>query len=357
MVTQVPCAGLTSLAEFGGSGMWALDLQLRGLGETKKQYRATLYVGTTNVLDLKLIGQSFALSASPTFATEANGWSPAWAKPHDAGWLSPRWAEVDDYLQAVIERVVQDGSYVKEGMVQAAIGRFPSTGFTVIDREAIVSFGSQPEKDARKSELAARWLGALYRPDPPRWWKTRPTRLGDECDVLAVSAEGEILAIEVKPHTASDKDIAWSVLQAGMYADLFQRWADYAGGKAHEVLHGMAAQRKRIGLSSGTGIQLAAPIKVRPVVALDRRAKGSAKEKLAEVRAHLAAAVLPLTSTCGRSTLSDAWIRWRDGTAQTPSRGSVAREGETSKVNEQERWRLLIYRHNGCSAVGHGHVE
>ena len=157
-----------SLAEFGGSGMWALDLQLRGLGETKKQYRATLYVGTTKVLDLKLIGQSFALSASPTFATEANGWSPAWAKPHDAGWLSPRWAEVDDYLQAVIERVVQDGSYVKEGMVQAAIGRFPSTGFTVIDREAIVSFGSQPEKDARKSELAARWLGALHRPDPPR---------------------------------------------------------------------------------------------------------------------------------------------------------------------------------------------
>jgi hypothetical protein len=278
-----------SLAEFGGSGMWALDLQLRGLGETKKQHRATLYVGTTKVLDLKLIGRSFALSASPTFATEANGWSPEWAKPHDAGWLGLRWAAVDDYLQAVIEHVVQAGSYVKEGMVQAAIGRFPSSGFTVIDREAIVSFGSQPEKDDCKSELAARWLDALHRPDPPRWWKTRPARLGDECDVLAVSTAGELLAIEVKPHTASDKDIAWAVLQAGMYADLFQRWADHAGRKAHEVLHGMAAQRKRIGLSSGTGIQLAAPIKVRPVVALDRRAKSSAKEKLAEVCAHLAA--------------------------------------------------------------------
>ena len=117
-------------------------------------------------------------------------------------------------------------------------------------------------------------------------------RLGDECDVLAVSTEGELLAIEVKPHTAADKDIAWSVLQAGMYADLFQRWADQAGGKAHEVVHGMAAQRKRIGLSSGAGIQLAAPIKVRPVVAVDQRAKNSAKEKLAEVRGHLAAASL-----------------------------------------------------------------
>ena len=68
-----------------------------------------------------------------------------------------------------------------------------------------------------------------------------------------MSTEGEILAIEVKPHTASDKDIAWSVLQAGMYADLFQRWADYAGGKAHEVLHGMAAQRKRRQRTAGTG--------------------------------------------------------------------------------------------------------
>ena len=45
-----------------------------------------------------------------------------WAKPHDADWLGPRWAEVDDYLQAVIEHVVRAGSYVTEGMVQATIG-------------------------------------------------------------------------------------------------------------------------------------------------------------------------------------------------------------------------------------------
>jgi len=281
-----------SLVEFGGSGMWALDLQLRGLGETRKQHRATLYVGTTKVLDLHLKGQSFALSAHPTFAREANGWDVAWAQRHADGWFADRWAEVDDYLQVVIEKIVRAGTYVKEGMVQAAIGRFPSTDFTVVDREAIVSFGSQPEKDACKSELGSRWLDALQRADPPAWWKTRPTKLGDECDALAVSRTGEVLAIEVKPHTASDKDIAWSVLQAGMYANLFQLWADHAGGKAHEVLHDMAGQRKRIGLSGRTGIQLAAPIKVRPVVALDRRAAHSAKEKLAAVRAHLASAGL-----------------------------------------------------------------
>src|SRR5208282_1720165 len=120
-----------SLVEFGGSGMWALDLQLRGLGEAKKQYRATLYVGTTKVVDLHLKGQLFALSASPTFACEANGWAAAWAQWHHDRWFADRWTEVDNYLQAVIEKIVRAGTYVKEGMVQAAIGRFPSTDFTV----------------------------------------------------------------------------------------------------------------------------------------------------------------------------------------------------------------------------------
>jgi hypothetical protein len=292
LVALEPGGFAHSLVEFGGSGMWALDLQLRGLGEETKLHRAALYVGTTKVLDIHLKGHSFALSATATFANPDNGWDPAWEKRHDADWFAARWVEVDAYLQVVIEKIMQAGRYVKEGMVQAAIGRFPATDFTVIDREAIVSFDSQPEKKACTAELSARWLDALRRVDSPPWWRTRPTSLGDECDVLAVSKTGELLAIEVKPHTASDKDIAWSVLQAGMYADLFQRWADHAGGKAHEVLHGMAAQRRRIGLASGTAIQLAAPIKVRPVVALDRRAKTSAKEKLAEVQRHLASSGL-----------------------------------------------------------------
>lgn len=292
LVALEPGGFAHSLVEFGRSGMWALDLQLRGLGEETKLYRAALYVGTTKVLDIHLKGDSFALSATATFANPDNGWDLAWEKRHDADWFAARWVEVDAYLQVVIEKIMQAGRYVKEGMVQAAIGRYPATDFTVIDREAIVSFDSQPEKKACTSELSARWLDALRRVDSPPWWRTRPTSLGDECDVLAVSKTGELLAIEVKPHTASDKDIAWSVLQAGMYADLFQRWADHAGGKAHEVLHGMAAQRRRIGLASGTAIQLAAPIKVRPVVALDRRAKTSAKEKLAEVQRHLASSGL-----------------------------------------------------------------
>jgi hypothetical protein len=78
---------------------WALDLQLRGLGEETKLYRAALYVGTTKGLDIYLKGHSFALSAAATFANPDNGWDPAWEKRHDADWFAARWVEVDAYLQ------------------------------------------------------------------------------------------------------------------------------------------------------------------------------------------------------------------------------------------------------------------
>jgi hypothetical protein len=146
-----------SLVELGGSGMWALDLQLRGLGEAKKQYRAALYVGTTKVLDLHLKGHSFALSAHPTFASPANGWDMAWAQRHDDSWFADRWAEVDNYLQVVIEKIVQQGTYVKEGMVQAAIGRFPSTDFTVIDREPTSSSYGPIKRAAKPTRSCTAW--------------------------------------------------------------------------------------------------------------------------------------------------------------------------------------------------------
>ena len=105
-------------------------------------------------------------------------------------------------------------------------------------------------------------------------------------------ATGELLAIEVKPHTASDKDIAWSVLQAGMYADLFQRWADHAAARRTRFCTVWLPNGAVSAWRSGIAIQLAAPIKVRPVVALDRRAAPRAREKLAAVHAHLDAAGL-----------------------------------------------------------------
>ena len=72
-----------------------------------------------------------------------------------------------------------------------------------------------------------------------------------------------------------------------MYADLFQTWVDQAGSEAETILHGMAAQRTRIGLPGISGIRLATPIVVRPVVAIDRRTSFSAKARLTEVRVHL----------------------------------------------------------------------
>jgi hypothetical protein len=53
----------------------------------------------------------------------------------------------------------------------------------------------------------------------------------------------------------------------------------------------------------------------------------------------------------------EARERVRAASIKHPSRESVAHERETSRVNEQERWHPLIYRHDCCSAVGHEHAE
>jgi len=149
----------------------------------------------------------------------------------------------------VIEKIMRAGTYVKEGMVQAAIGRFPSTDFTVIDREAIVSFSSQPEKDGLQERTGRQMAG---RPAPGGSARVVEDQAGEArrrmrctCRVQQRPRSSPSKSSRTRPPTRTS---AWSVLQAALYADLFQLWANHAGAKAHEVLHDMAGQRKRIGL-------------------------------------------------------------------------------------------------------------
>lgn len=51
-----------------------------------------------------------------------------------------------------------------------------------------------------------------------------PTKFGAECDLLALDADGRLLAVEVKPSNVGT--IAWVPAQAAMYARVLQRWVD-----------------------------------------------------------------------------------------------------------------------------------
>jgi hypothetical protein len=60
----------------------------------------------------------------------------------------------------------------------------------------------------------------MQSPGPERWWSSMPKSLGGECDVLAIDSDGRLLAIEIKPWSATTA-IRWSPLQVRHYANLF----------------------------------------------------------------------------------------------------------------------------------------
>jgi hypothetical protein len=80
-----------SMVEYGRSGAYWLDLQLRGY-ENKPEKRATLYVGLTKVLDLILHPtKGFRLDAHATHASGNNGWDGDWRTWHGKDWWAAQW--------------------------------------------------------------------------------------------------------------------------------------------------------------------------------------------------------------------------------------------------------------------------
>src|SRR5439155_10457921 len=102
-----------SLVEYGRSGQFALDMQLRGYAN--KEHWATLYVGLTKVLDLKLRNSDrWHLTADRSYRKATFGWSPAWEHAQPGRRLAEEWDAVEDYLERVIPSV-GERHYRKEG--------------------------------------------------------------------------------------------------------------------------------------------------------------------------------------------------------------------------------------------------
>jgi hypothetical protein len=271
-----------SLVEYGRSGQYALDLQLRGYA-SKPEHWATLYVGLTKVLDLRHHStRGFRLDAHPTYCVPKFGWDPAWSNWADARLLSASMPAIEDYLERVVPSI--GPRYLREGAVQSAISGFSSTNMVVIDREATVRFSSQKERVAVTSRLAAPLLRATDRSNGAAWWSSRPPTLGTECDALAVDIDGRLLAIEVKPPNATGT-IAWSPLQVRQYASLFSEWASTELGSA-EIIQGMVDQRAELGLA-GHAPRVRKPLEVRPMIAIGRRCSSAAMSRLTDVQGRL----------------------------------------------------------------------
>jgi len=272
-----------SLVEYGRSGQYALDLQLRGYAG-KPTHRATLYVGLTKVVDLHYHrDKGFCLDAHATYRQPKLGWRAQWEHHQSEDELTVEWPSVEDYLERVIPTL--GSRYLKEGAVQSAISGFAGQDIVVIDREATIAFSSQNEKNAVTTRLSAPLLGAVEHSNGLAWWNAKPTSLGGECDALAVTRGGDLLAIEIKPAKAT-RGITWAPLQARHYANLFAEWAQHATD-AVEVINGMLDQRVRLGLANDLAWRINQPIRVHPLIAIARGYSSAARTRLAEIHGRL----------------------------------------------------------------------
>lgn len=270
-----------SLVEYGRSGQYSLDLQLRGY--PKREHLASLYVGLTKVLDLCYVeSKGFRLKAHPTYK-KAGTWNARWDNYVRWGLSRNDWREVEHYLERVIP-VVGD-RFLNEGAVQSALSAFQSRRLTVIDREAAVSFSTESEKGRVTKELAQPILDAIEpTPGDPDWWNGRPKSLGGECDALAVDADGHLLVIDIKPSNAAT--IPWAPVQLRHYRDLFARWASTTT-KASEIINGMLFQRADLGLIPHGNPVCASPMHVRPVLAVQQGLSKTYRDRLLDVNRRL----------------------------------------------------------------------
>lgn len=271
----------SSLVSYARHARFPVDLQFRREAHGNK-VTATLYVGLTAVLNLHMSSKGLWMSVHKTHQTNG-GFDAAWTVRRTVDELGEIWPEVERYLDRIIPIAAQSHGR-KEGAVQAAITSFANDRLFMIDREVTPAFEDEKQKDTFMRECEGPILDALTKAELD--FGGVPKRLGNECDALAVDADGRLLAVEVKPLGVGT--IAWVAAQAAMYARIMQGWVDSAGEQAGDVVHGMFDQRARVGLLSGS-IAIATPIEVVPVVALQRGASRELIRRMLEVRDILAA--------------------------------------------------------------------
>ncbi|MGH2758689.1 MAG: hypothetical protein ACRDKJ_03895 [Actinomycetota bacterium] len=181
------------------------------------------------------------------------------------------------YLDEAIRGVAQ--KFTREGEVQWMLGTTAGESFSVIDREAIVGFGSKPIRAETYKRLREPLLSALG----PKLEATlgNPREFGGKLDLLAIDKDGRLLVMEVKPATYGS-GIVWSPLQVMFYAELFQEWATKADD-ATECLRAMLDQRVELGLTKYAH-ELKEPLEIIPVVAVGGEIPDKWKYGLKKVR-------------------------------------------------------------------------
>lgn len=164
--------------------------------------------------------------------------------------------EIEDILNAVETDTKFDRYYnnKKEGYYQNILSRKygicgdENDEFVIIDKEAVVGFSNQKEKDIAFNKIQPKYKQFqqdLSIKDSKKYGKNREKKpVGDELDFLALDKEGNILLIEYK-HGKNTSGIYLSPIQIGMYYDIF---TSVPRKDLENAVFEMLDQKQKIGL-------------------------------------------------------------------------------------------------------------
>lgn len=261
--------GIGILLDHRDANPLRFDVLLRRNRKTRVS-TASLYVGLTKIIDVHEKGGLFWLGARPAYCSLPE-FDPGWTSPSNPQAPSKNLQGISHYLD-VADRLVAARYLDTEGVVQGLLCSGNSTAFTVISREAAPAFRDKSTKARWTEEVGSplkRFIEGAGRSD--RWWPSirnhgKLPPFGSEVDILSVSNDGDLYAIEVKPPSTS-QGLTWGSAQARFYAEMFARVIE-RDTDAVSNLSGMLAQRRSLKLSPSNGMELKSQPSVIPVLAI-----------------------------------------------------------------------------------------
>lgn len=178
-----------------------LDLGLRANPKTWGAGHATLYLGTTQVLGVHVRADGlFCLSPHQRgrlFKDVEPSFDEGWQAWQALNRLTESMPAIRAHVEAAI--AAAPGGRQLEGRYQAALAKPSGAGFTLVDREVMLAFGSDREKRELKNRLRAPLERVKDALDPAHASVAGAPPPGDKLDALAIDRDGRLLAIEVKP--------------------------------------------------------------------------------------------------------------------------------------------------------------
>lgn len=248
---------LSGLLETGGELRWLFDFVKNHkeldflIGKNNSKEWISVYRGLTRIISvLPINNTSVLIDADDKYKTI----SPSLYGQKS---LSANFQNEIEYLITQIEQNSKFNRYYKnkkEGYYQNELSKIfgicgkPDTDFVIIDKEAVIGYSNQAEKDnllgsiQQKYKQLQREISVL---NPERYGKDLGKKaIGNELDFLALDKEGNILLIEYK-HGTNTSGIYLSPLQIGMYNDIF---TSFPKNELEIAVFEMLEQKQKIGL-------------------------------------------------------------------------------------------------------------